>query len=303
MLTILLLFPLSTMLVIGSLYSLPIEASFPKTVADMAELARELQAYSESGLRPRLHVMGVLSATALWKHAWSVPGSVLLNVLCGVLLPPIVATMLMTSLTAVGSILSSLLATPLAPIISQWFPKALNLTRSALEGSSPVTASEEKSPVWVRLSVLRLIGVVPWSGINIACGVAGVALFDCLLGAFIGTLPWTAVTCQIGDILQTFAQTKAPSSSETITSLLRSPNVIFKLVILSVISLVPILVRDRLKGLVSRSESADMEEATVTEVKDASGKRWWFRHWRTRSREGVEVVALDRFSEKLAAAS
>jgi SNARE associated Golgi protein len=43
------------------------------------------------------------------------------------------------------------------------------------------------------LSVLRLVGVVPWSGINVACGVCGVPTRDCVLGAFIGTLPWTAV--------------------------------------------------------------------------------------------------------------
>lgn len=104
----------------------------------------------------------------------------------------------MTFLTAVGSVLSSLLATPLAPVISRLFPRILSMTRNALEGDVALS-SKEKSPVWVRLSVLRLIGVVPWSGINIASGVAGVTLADCLLGAFIGTLPWTAVTVQVGD--------------------------------------------------------------------------------------------------------
>lgn len=102
----------------------------------------------------------------------------------------------MTALTAVGSVLSTLLATPLAPVISHLFPRILSLTRNALEGDVTLP-SKEKSPVWVRLSVLRLIGVVPWSGINIASGVAGVTLADCLLGAFIGTLPWTAVTVQV----------------------------------------------------------------------------------------------------------
>jgi hypothetical protein len=68
------------------------------------------------------------------------------------------------------------------------------LTRNALEGDG--TRTRNKS-AWVRLSVLRLIGVVPWSGINIASGVCGVAISDCIFGAFIGSLPWTAVTCQV----------------------------------------------------------------------------------------------------------
>lgn len=73
------------------------------------------------------------------------------------------------------------------------------MTRSALEGESDLTTgAKTKSPTWVRLSVLRLVGIVPWSGINIACGVCGVAISDCLLGAFLGCLPWSAVTCQVG---------------------------------------------------------------------------------------------------------
>jgi hypothetical protein len=50
----------------------------------------------------------------------------------------------------------------------------------------------------VRLTVFRLVGIVPWSGINVACGVLGVSLRDCFLGTFIGAIPWTAVTCQVG---------------------------------------------------------------------------------------------------------
>lgn len=87
---------------------------------------------------------------------------------------------------------------PLAPFITHFFPRALDMTRSALEGDVSVdTRANTKSPAWVRLSVLRLVGVVPWSGINIASGVCGVALSDCILGSFIGSLPWTAVTCQV----------------------------------------------------------------------------------------------------------
>lgn len=123
------------------------------------------------------------------------------NVLGGALFSPLYATVLLTSLTTVGSICASLLSAPLGPFLAKIFPRALDMTRSALGGDSEtvsdLSGNPPKSSAWVRLSVLRLIGVVPWSGINIACGVCGVPLVDCMLGTFIGCLPWTAVTCQV----------------------------------------------------------------------------------------------------------
>ena len=210
------LFPLSTALVLFCLSTLPITVSWPRTLTDVATLGRELHGYSQSGPGPMAHVIGVLSITAVWKHAWSVPGSViwvsaciclkgpsfdhikLQNVLAGALFSPALATLLLTTLTTLGSTFATLLATPLAPFLTHFFPRALELTRNALEGDAKVDAPvRNKSPAWVRLSVLRLIGVVPWSGINIASGVCGVPISDCILGAFIGSLPWTAVTCQV----------------------------------------------------------------------------------------------------------
>lgn len=118
--------------------------------------------------------------------------------LAGALFHPLLATLLLTFLTTVGSVIATALSAPLAPTLSRFFPRALDMTRNALEGETDLAAgSASRSPAWVRLSILRLIGVVPWSGINIACGVCGVPLSDCFLGAFIGGLPWTAVTCQV----------------------------------------------------------------------------------------------------------
>lgn len=123
------------------------------------------------------------------------------NVLGGALFSPLYATVLLTALTTVGSLCASLLSAPLGPFLAKIFPRALDMTRNALGGDSDADSANSdarpKSPAWVRLSVLRLIGVVPWSGINIACGVCGVSLVDCMLGTFIGCLPWTAVTCQV----------------------------------------------------------------------------------------------------------
>jgi len=120
------------------------------------------------------------------------------NVLGGALFSPAFATIILTALTTIGSACATLLSTPLAPFLMHMFPRALDMTRSALGAEShPSNQSKPKTATWVRLSVLRLIGVVPWSGINIACGVCGVSLRDCILGTFIGCLPWTAVTCQV----------------------------------------------------------------------------------------------------------
>lgn len=122
------------------------------------------------------------------------------NVLAGALFSPLYATILLTTLTTLGSACSTLLSKPLGPFLSSLSPRALDLTRHALGGDSGLDTSQTsttKSSAWVRLSVLRLIGVVPWSGINIACGVCNVPLADCMLGTFIGCLPWTAVTCQV----------------------------------------------------------------------------------------------------------
>jgi len=131
------------------------------------------------------------------------------------------------------------------------------------------TSSSSGTSAWVRLSVLRLIGIVPWSGLNVACGLTGVSLRDCALGAFIGTLPWTAVTCQIGDILQTFGRVSSTVAVDalgakvtqptTISSVLTQPSVLLELVFLSVLSLAPILGRDRLRRLITPLAETDKE--------------------------------------------
>jgi SNARE associated Golgi protein len=118
------------------------------------------------------------------------------NVLAGALFSPFLATLLLAVLTTFGSILATLLSAPLSPFLTRFFPRPLALARGAFETDS-VAGTKATSPAWVRLAVLRLIGIVPWSGINVACGVLGVGLWDCFLGTFIGAVPWTAVTCQV----------------------------------------------------------------------------------------------------------
>ncbi|KAH8830534.1 hypothetical protein DL96DRAFT_1707351 [Flagelloscypha sp. PMI_526] len=294
LLFVLLLFPFTTGLVAISLWSLPITSPWPHNLSDLAQLGRELQSYGASGPGSMFHILCVLSLSAVWKHAWSIPGSVVWNVLAGALWSPFYAAILLTALTSIGSVCSSMLAKPLAPLLSTYMPKVLDMGRQALQGHDIVTidappfkveqdvsvvpelapATDEAAPIsrrekfrlrlkrrahsttsngtWARLSVLRLVGVVPWMGINIACGVLDVPVLDCLLGAFVGCLPWTAVTCQIGDILQAVASSPSGlSDTDNVSSLLLSREVVVKLALLSFLSLSPILGRNYLKALMN----------------------------------------------------
>ncbi|KAI9001059.1 snare associated Golgi protein-domain-containing protein [Trametes punicea] len=288
---VLTLFPLSTAVVALCISTLPITMAWPHTLPDLAQLGRELHGYTQSGLISTAHVVGVISVVTIWMHSWSIPGSVLSNVLAGALFPPALAIVLLTLLTTLGSLSASLLAAPLGPFLTQLIPRPLEMTRSALEGDDSKTDS---SSPWVRLSILRLVGVVPWSGINIACGVCGVAIWDCFLGALIGSLPWTAVTCQIGDILQTVATNPRPTS-QTVQSLLTSPEIITKLVLLSFLSLAPILGRNRLRTWLSAK--TPLKQVTLA---DERASRWaWVKEWRSRIRSASRSRTRDSSQQEL----
>ncbi|KAG8759593.1 hypothetical protein FRC11_001745 [Ceratobasidium sp. 423] len=309
-------FAVTAIPVVWGVMSLPIRSldGMPTTLQQVALLGRDLQAYADSGFSGKAHVLGVLSIVAVWKHAFSIPGSVVLNVLAGALLSPALGTLLMTILTTIGSVCSSLLSAPLTPLVRRFVPRPLHLVRQALEGhdeptatdpitekpialAQPADAQHNKSPTWVRLTVMRLVGVVPWSGINIACGVCEVPLTACAVGAFFGTLPWTAVTCQIGDILQAVAS-QGDSGDMTLRAVMTSPSMIIKLVVLSLLSLGPVLLRDRLVALLTSSirscESHHQRQSEKTgliigeEEHEKSHWRWSRKNWRKSSESDGE---------------
>jgi hypothetical protein len=142
-----------------------------------------------------------------------------------------------------------MLSRPLAPLIALIFPKPLALVRSALNGSatdpSPKVSPGSQQPsssVWKRLLVMRAMGLVPWSGMNVACGVVGVNPITFLLTTAAGSASWSYVTASVGDILAQLALPDgADEGGQTIASLVQDPALIAKMVVLSLISLVPAL--------------------------------------------------------------
>jgi hypothetical protein len=106
---------------------------------------------------------------------------------------------------------------------------------------------------------MRAMGFVPWSGMNVACGVVGVDWKVFWLTTAAGSASWSYVTASVGNILSRLA---VPSSAvaasvvgdgdvgevvngESLTSLLRDPILIAKLVFLSLITLLPVVLKRR----------------------------------------------------------
>ncbi|KNZ81484.1 hypothetical protein J132_00450 [Termitomyces sp. J132] len=159
---VVMMFPVSTALVVLCLSTLPISLAWPRTLADVAQLGRELHGYTQSGPGPVAHVMGVMAISAVWKHAWSIPGSVIWNVLGGALFSPAYATILLTTLTMLGSACATLLAMPLAPFLTHFFPRALDMTRNALEGASDAdeASAQGRSSPWIG-DILQTVASTP----------------------------------------------------------------------------------------------------------------------------------------------
>lgn len=234
------------------------------------------------------------------------------NILVGSILEPMAALALLTFITATGSLLSYLLSRPLAPLIAVLFPKPLALVRAALAPESipsppsappptgqhvtPVQYSSDpsappiggeattKQAVWRRLLVMRAMGFVPWSGMNVACGVVGVNWKTFWLTTAAGSASWSYVTASVGNILSRLALPTVMASSEgtdphphphrhphgatemhagggeSLTSLLRDPVLIAKLVFLTALTLLPVVIKRRRAA--SPAVSGDVVDST-----------------------------------------
>ena len=188
-------------------------------------------------------------------------------------------------ITSFGSLGAYTLSRPLAPLIGLLFPKPLALVSAALAPPAEAANAPAQGSVWRRLLVMRAMGFVPWSGMNVACGVVGVKWTTFVLTTAGGSASWSYVTAsvssirgiidymltdQVGQILSRLAvptstlntslgEDAAASAQavggESLTSLLRDPALIAKLVILSALSLLPVLLKRR------AAESAKPEAA------------------------------------------
>jgi uncharacterized membrane protein YdjX (TVP38/TMEM64 family) len=249
----------------------------PKSTTDLQLLSAEIRQYMASGTSGWWHTVSVLTYIGCWKHAWSVPGAVVLNILVGSVFDPLAALALLTMITACGSLCAYSLSRPLAPLIAVLFPKPLALVRAALAPESvpkapgtvglanetitplqvsndpeeaPLGSASDRPNVWRRLLLMRAMGFVPWSGMNVACGVVGVDWRTFWLTTAAGSASWSYVTASVGNILSRLALPSSAAAAEenpgeSLTSLLRDPALIAKLIFLTLLTVVPVLLKRR----------------------------------------------------------
>jgi hypothetical protein len=146
----------------------------------------------------------------------------------------------------------------------------------------PIGGADAAVNVWRRLLIMRAMGLVPWSGMNVACGVVGVDWKTFWLTTAAGSASWSYVTASVGNILSRLALpidaldaaggdgTNMAMQGESVTNMLRDPVLIAKLVFLTMLTLVPVLLKRRAAPSSTTSES-DADSVTTNKASPVSG--------------------------------
>ena len=305
-------FVASTCCIVFMLSTLPL--TLPKhitslTLAEIKEIAMSLKLYSQSSNKAFYHTLVVLGTFFTWKQSFTVPGSLIMNVVFGAMYGTYSGTLYTSVLTAVGGVFCYLLSAPLGPLVTSLpglakpldaMRRALSPGRARASGRSVMISNSNGGPdgnVWTYLLVLRVLPIVPYGLMNIACGVLGVPLAPYFGTLAVGSIPWNFVTCQVGDLLQEIVEAfpvedmtvsglkdKAKSSAgggmRAIVDRIWNREMVFKLVLLSMASLLPMLLSRWLKRQSAKAEReagyqlVDGGEAEVDdEESDRNGSR------------------------------
>ncbi|KAL9939430.1 hypothetical protein V8E36_001247 [Tilletia maclaganii] len=226
------------------------------TLADIRTLTTSLKQYARTGRdsassddvtasagllgrgAAKLHVLIALSSLFVWKQAFTIPGSIIMNVIFGALYGTLWGTIYTSILTAIGGMACYLLCAPLGPLIASLpgLKAPLHAIRTALEQPSPRAEMQDDSEAgvallsssgedeqqterhqstthklatflgpastWSYLLLLRLVPIIPYGLTNIACSVLRVPLLPYTLTLGLGSVPWNVLTCQVGELLE-----------------------------------------------------------------------------------------------------
>ncbi|XP_007233829.2 transmembrane protein 41A-A [Astyanax mexicanus] len=164
---------------------------FPSDLEELREQAALLRHYQQehSG-----YVLLLFCSAYIYKQAFAIPGSSLLNILAGALFGPWLGLLLACVLTTVGATLCFLLSQAFGKQhIVRLFPVKVTLLQRKVE--------ENRSSLFFFLLFLRFFPMSPNWFLNMSSPIANIPVSLFFLSVFIGLMPYNFVCVQTGSVL------------------------------------------------------------------------------------------------------
>lgn len=199
----------------------------PFDIEDAKNLGRLLDRYKDLYY---FQVLAGLFITYIFLQTFAIPGSIFLSILSGFLFPFTTALLLVCTCSAVGATLCYLLSSLLGRrLLYKYFPeKAKEWT---------LTVTKHRDNFFNYMLFLRMTPLLPNWFINLASPVIGVPMMPFTVGTFFGVAPPSFMAIQAGQTLH-----KLTSSRDA-----WSWNSMIILFVFALLSLVPVLLKQRLK--------------------------------------------------------
>ncbi|KAJ2963749.1 hypothetical protein NQZ79_g1253 [Umbelopsis isabellina] len=210
----------------------------PHTLSEMKEFAIQLETISQETWTGYLHVVFVFAVLYLWQQAFSIPGSVLLNLLGGYLYGSFAGSLWTSLLTAGGATLAYLLAL----LVSEPFLD-LNWVASRMEViRTQVNDNKKAGGLFWWLLFARLFPFTPYWFMNMSAPLLDIPVMPFFMSTFLGSLPYNFICCQAGEVI----------GQITSTADIVSMSMILKMAFISLISLIPVVFGSQIKRYMSR---------------------------------------------------
>lgn len=210
-----------------SLAHVVLDIGLPRTLEDVQQTALQLEELINNSWSGYGSVTFVFAVLYLWQQAFSIPGSVLLNLLAGYLYGITMGSILTSLLTAGGATLAYGLAILVGePLIRvPWFARKAEPLNRQLE------QERQTGGLFWWLLFARLFPFSPYWFINLVSPLLDIPVSPFFWSTFLGSMPYNFICAQAGDVL----------GDLTSTSDIVSVSLVLKLLIVSFISLVPVI--------------------------------------------------------------
>lgn len=228
-----------------------LDIDLPHTLDDVKDISVHLQAMSSESWQGYGSVATVFTVLYLWQQAFSIPGSVLFNLLAGQMYGVSMGTLLTSLLTAGGATL----AYGLAMLVAEPFLQLSWVSHRAMQMTRQMRREKTKSvslfwwllfarlfpfsPYWYvkekknrkKWDFLRFHSYRDIRFINMVSPFLGVPVAPFFWSTFFGSMPYNFICAQAGSVL----------GELTSTADIVSVSLVFKLLAVSIVSLVPVL--------------------------------------------------------------